>query len=386
MREDAFLGFARKDGRFGTRNHLLVLSVTGLTGPASRRIAATLKAVYAGSPYGSGLMGEDRATHRRALAGLATHPNAGGVIVVGADGLLVDEIAEAATASGKPTVALTFDHCNHDAHTLIDRGIRRGARLMKHLSRERREAIPLSGLVLGLECGRSDPSSGLVANPVIGRVADRVVAAGGVAIIGETIEWLGAEDRLAARAADPALARAIEGAVLRREAAAVAAGIDLTGNNPSRTNIDAGLTTIEEKSLGAVAKSGTSPVAGLLDYGEAPPCAGLHVMDAPAYAPESLTGFVAAGANLLLFATGVGNSYGSLIAPTVKVTGNPDSAARLTEQIDVDLSPAFNGDETMEAAADRLFRATLETSGGALTFAEIFGEGDEVISRYGAAL
>ncbi|MCF3936681.1 UxaA family hydrolase [Acuticoccus sp. M5D2P5] len=381
-----FLGYRRADGRVGTRNHVLVLSVTGLTGPSARRIAASVKgAVFAGTPYGSGLLGEDRAIHERALAGLAAHPNAGAVLVIGADEPLVESVA-AAVPEGIPVEALAFDRCGHDALRLVDTGVRHAARMAWRLSRARREEAPLSSLVLGLECGRSDPSSGLVANPTIGRVADRVVAAGGTAILGETVEWLGAEDRIAARAADPALGEALVAAVLRREAAAVAAGIDLTGTNPSRTNIDGGLTTIEEKSLGAVAKSGQSPIAGLVGYGEPPRASGLHLMDAPAYAPESLTGFVAAGANLILFATGVGNSYGAPLAPTLKVTGNPDTAARLTEQIDVDLSPAFEGKETPEDAADRLLAAAIATASGAATFAEIFGDGDEVISRFGAAL
>lgn len=382
-----FLGYRRADGRVGTRNHLLVLSVTGLTGPSGRRIAAALRgAVFAGTPSGTGLLGADRAAHERVLAGLATHPNIGGVLVVGADPPLVERVAAAARAVGTPTEALTLDGAGHDALALVDAGIRRGAHLARRVSHARREDVPLAALTLGLECGRSDPSSGLVANPALGHVADRVVAAGGTAMIGETVEWLGAEDRLAARAASPAVADAIVAAALAREAAAVAAGIDLTGTNPSRTNIDGGLTTIEEKSLGAIAKSGTGAIASVLEYGEAPSGAGLHVMDAPAYAPESLTGFVAAGATLILFTTGVGNSFGSVLAPTLKVTGNPDTAARLIEQIDVDLAATFLGQEAPSEGAGRLFEALLATASGAVTFNEVLGDGEEVIARFGAAI
>ncbi|MBJ3774637.1 UxaA family hydrolase [Acuticoccus mangrovi] len=387
MSAAGFAGFARPDGRVGTRNHLLVLSVTGLTGPTGRRIAERVRgAVFAGTPYGSGLLGADKAAHLRTLEGLAAHPNAGATLVVGADPPLVEEIAEAALARGTPVAALTLDGAGHDALRLVDDGVRHAARLAKEISAAQRVAAPLSALVLGLECGRSDPSSGLVANPAIGRIADEVVRAGGTAILGETTEWLGAEDRIAARAADPDLARRLVDAVLARERQAVAAGLDLTGTNPSRTNIDGGLTTIEEKSLGAVAKSGESPISGLLAYGEAPAGPGLHLMDAPAYAPESLTGFVAAGATLNLFATGVGNSFGSVLVPTVKITGNPDSARRLGTQIDVDLAAAFTGEETLQEAARRLLEAMRATASGAMTFAEILGDGEEVIARFGASL
>ncbi len=381
-----FSGFVRPDGRVGTRNHLLVLSVTGLTGPSGRRIAGMLAgAVFAGTPYGSGLLGADKAALARALQGFAAHPNVGAAVIVGADQGAVEETAAAAEAAGKPTAALVFDHVGHDALTLIDHGVRAGAGLLKGLSRQRREEVPLSALALGLECGRSDPSSGLAANPLLGTLADTVSDAGGTAIIGETLEWLGAEDRLADRAA-PELAARLRAAVARREALAVAAGIDLTGTNPSRTNIEGGLSTIEEKSLGAVAKIGSGEIAGLLGYGERPPAPGRFLMDAPAYAPESVTGFVAAGANLVLFTTGVGNSFGSRLAPTIKVTGNSATAARLAAQIDFAADALAEGRESLEEAGERLLGEARAIASGALTFSEIFGDGEETISRFGEAL
>jgi altronate dehydratase large subunit len=226
----------------------------------------------------------------------------------------------------------------------------------------------------------------LVANPLIGRIADRVVGAGGRAILGETTEWLGAEHLLARRAASPAIAEAILAAAARREQLAIDAGIDLTGNNPSRTNIDAGLSSIEEKSLGAIAKSGSAPVAGVIGYAEPPPGPGLYLMDAPAYAPESLTGFTAAGAQLLLFSTGVGNSFASALAPTIKLSANPRTCARLAQQLDYKASAVFTGEQSLGAAADELLGVLLETASGALTWGEVLNEGEEVVSRYGPVL
>jgi altronate dehydratase large subunit len=382
-----FQGFRRASGRPGLRNSTLVLSVTGLTTPAARRIGTILKGVTVlGTPHGSGMMGRDREVHRRALAAFATHPNVGAVVVIGADQPVVDLVAEAAERAGRRTAAICFDDCGHDVLTLTDRAVRLAADFVRELSFARREPIAAGELLLGLECGRSDPSSGLVANPLLGAVVDRLVDAGGAAIFGETTEWIGAEAPLVARAATPAVAEALREAAAARERMAVEAGIDLTYNNPSTTNIEAGLSSIEEKSLGAIAKGGSRPIQGVIDYATPPPGPGVWAMDAPAYAPESITGFAAAGCSMALFTTGVGNSYVSALMPTLKVTGNPATAARVTRQIDFDASAVFQGEESLDSAADRLGERLLAIASGALTWGEVLGESDEVISRYGAVL
>ena len=217
-------------------------------------------------------------------------------------------------------------------------------------------------------------------------MVDRLVDAGGTAIFGETTEWIGAEVPLEAKAADPDVAAELRAAAARREAMATAAGIDLTWNNPSTTNIRAGLSSIEEKSLGAIAKAGSRPIRGVIAYGDAPPAPGVWAMDAPAYAPESLTGFTTAGCTMALFTTGVGNSYVSALMPTLKLTANPATAARVTQQLDFDASAVFAGQESLDAAADRLVEHILAVASGALTWGEILGEGDEVISRMGPVL
>lgn len=382
-----FLGFRRPSGRPGVRNLTLILSVTGLTTPAARRIARSLNGVTVlGTSHDSGLLGHDRAVHRRALAAFACHPNVGAVVVIGANPPVVDEIAAAAEQAGRMVAAISLDSCGHDVLTLSDRALRAAAGFVHRLSCQRREALPAAGLLLGLECGRSDPSSGLVANPLVGAVVDRLVDAGGAAIFGETTEWIGAEEPLMRKAKDEAVAGRLQAAAAAREAMAQAAGIDLTGNNPSSTNIEAGLSSIEEKSLGAIAKAGSRPIQGVLGYGEPPPGPGVWAMDAPAYAPESLTGFTAAGASIALFTTGVGNSYVSALMPTVKLTGNPVTAARVTQQLELEASAVFTGEESLDEAADRLADRLIEIASGALTWGEILGEGDEVISRFGAVL
>jgi len=382
-----FLGYRRPDGRVGIRNHVLVLSTGGLTAPTARRIGAAIAgAVTVALPYGVGLIGRDQDVHGAAMLGLATHPNVGAVLLIGDNPTRMAELEREVAATGKPHAAFTLDDCGHDALTLTDRGLRAGARLARDISGQRREPLPLSSLTIGLECGRSDPSSGLVANPLLGRICDQLVDAGGTAIIGETMEWLGAEHLLARRARSPKVAEAVIAAVMAREAAAVAAGIDLTGNNPNPTNVAAGLSSIEEKSLGNIAKSGQRPIEGVIGYGEAPPGKGLWVMDAPAYAPESVTGFVTAGAQLILFTTGVGNSYVSAIAPTLKLSANPVACAGLGQQLDFDASAVFEGRLQIAVAAERLLEVLLGIASGQSTWGEVLKEGDEVVSRFGAAL
>ena len=382
-----FSGFRRADGSVGVRNHLLVLSATGLTGPSARRIGGSIAgSVVVDMPYGSGHLGDDRRVQARVLTGIATNPNVGAAIVLAGDRPRGEAIGDALTGARRPCAVLVLDDHGHDALALTDAGLRAGARLAREMSRARREIAPLAALSLGLECGRSDPTSGLVANPVLGLVADRVVDAGGTAMFGETTEWLGAEHLLARRAASPEVGDAIVEAARARERLAVDGGIDLLGNNPGPTNIAAGLSTIEEKALGAIAKSGSRRIESVVGYGERPASPGLHAMDAPAYAPESITGFVAAGAQLLLFTTGVGNSYASALAPTVKVSANPVTAERLAEQIDFACPETIAGDGSLDAAAGRLAAHVLEIASGTLTFGEILGEGGTAFSRFGASL
>jgi altronate dehydratase large subunit len=382
-----FFGFMRPDGQVGVRNHLLVLSATGLTGPTGRRIANVLPgAVFVSMPYDGGLLGEDREAQLRTLVGLGLNPNIGAVLIIGGNPPKVARLAEDMMKSGKPIEALTLDECGHDAITLSETGIRIGAKLMIEISKSRRQPCSLSSLFLGLECGRSDPSSGLVSNPMLGLMADHIVDVGGKAVFGETTEWLGAEHLLAKRGANEVVQQSILDAVINHEQRAIDAGINLTGENPGPTNIAGGLSTIEEKSLGNIAKSGSRPIQSLLKYSEAPSEPGLHAMNAPTYAPESVTGFTAAGANLILFTTGQGNSFVNLISPTIKVSANPDTAKRLKEQLDFSCPDVFSGETTLQDAAPRLLEMIIDVASGTKTWGEALGEGEEVVSRFGASL
>jgi altronate dehydratase large subunit len=382
-----FLGYARADGSVGTRNHTLLLSILGLANGAASRAARALPGVLCVStPYGRGQYGADKKAHRAQLIGLCRNPNVGAVTIVGADRIAVDDIAHAAAKDGKPVRTVALDDTHEDSIEASARAIRHAADLAHAISRQRRTPQPASALFLGVECGHSDATSGLAANPVAGACVDRLVDAGGTAVVGETVEWLGAEHVLAARAADTKIAEALVAAVLRREHEVAAGGTDLTGNNPGAENIRGGLSSIEEKSLGAIAKTGTRPIQGLLDLAQAPSKPGLHLMDGPSFSPESLTGFAAAGAQIMLFTTGAGNAFCNAIAPTIKITGRPGTARRLPDQIDFDASPVFEGREDIASAGARLFETVLEIASGGATWGEIHGEGAEAFARVGASM
>ncbi len=381
-----FSGYANANGSVGVRTHLLILNLTGLTEMAARRASAVLPgSVLVSFPYGMGMVGDDLAASVRLLSGLARHPNAGAIVLVSADRTRLDQISAALADDGRPNQAFCLDAVGHDALALSHRIASAGARLMRVASASRRKPFASGSLCLGVECGLSDPTSGIAANRLIGAVTDRVLAAGGTVILGETLEWLGVEDELTVRAMKPEVAKAIKEAVTRREALALDNGVDLTGINPNRRNIEEGLSTIEEKASGAIAKSGTAPIEGVLAHGEAPSGPGLWLMDQPSYSPESLTGFAAAGAQLALFSTGSGNSYTSALMPTIKITANSETAQSLGTQIDFDCSALMSGADLNTAAAE-LMEHISSVASGMLTFGEILGEGAEVFSRFGEAL
>jgi altronate dehydratase large subunit len=334
-------------------------------------------------PVGRGQLGIDAIVYRRQIVGLASNPNIGAVLIIGADRKSVDGIVAELAKQGRLLDSVALDDVHEDALALSDRGIRAGARLAHALSRQRREEVSAADLFVGIECGHSDATSGLVANPLAGAVADRLVDLGGTAVVGETLEWLGAEHILAARARDSDVAEAVTTSVRRREEAAAATGMDLLGNNPGEENLRGGLTTIEEKSLGAITKAGSQPIQSLLELGEAPSRPGLHLMDGPGFSPESLTGFAAAGAQMMIFTTGPGNSFCNALAPTLKISAHPETAARLPEQVDFDASLVLSGEERIEAAAERLLDLLLDVASGGATWGEVLEESDEVLARFG---
>ena len=226
-----------------------------------------------------------------------------------------------------------------------------------------------------------DATSGIAANPVVGYVADKIVDLGGTVILSETPEMIGAEHILLKRIVDATTRNKLLNAIKRWLKIAEEQGVDLIGTQPTRGNIAGGITTIEEKSLGAIIKGGSRPIRGFLEYAEEVKGKGLYIMDTPGNDVMSLAGMVAGGAQLILFTAGRGTPVGNPIAPVIKITGNPHTYARMKENIDFDASPVLLGRKTVNEAGEQLFRLVLEVARGKLTRAEILGHNEFVIHK-----
>lgn len=382
-----FNGYKRKDGSVGIRNKLLIISITGLTGPTSRKISSFLQgSLFVDNPYGGGVIGDDNLRQETAIIGFCKNPNIAAVLIISADPPKGNFIKSKLKKLEKPVSLLTLDECNHDSIKLFEKGLRAGAKLIKEISNYRREKVSLKKLIIGLECGRSDPSSGIISNPIMGLVSDKLVYLGGSVILGETIEWLGAEHLLIKRAVSNKIKNKIMNSLNSQMNYAKSRNINLLGNNPGFQNIEAGLSTIEEKSLGNVAKSGTSKIQDVIDWGEQPREKGLNLMHAPSYAPESLSGFSSAGCQLILFSTGVGNSFNNHIAPTIKFSANPTACEKLSEQLDFKCSDVIQEKKSLQNSSKELWKLIIDICSGSLTWGEVLTESSEVFSRIDKSL
>jgi altronate hydrolase len=387
-----FDGIVRPDGRVGTRNYVAVLSSVNCSATVVKRIAAGFSApgaldehpgvdgviaVTHGSGCGLSRDGEGLAVLRRTLTGYARHPNVAAVVVVGL-GCEVNQINALVDGfdlpEGVPLRRLVIQELGGSRTT-----VQRGMELVTDLLREAavaRQPVPASELVLGLNCGGSDGWSGVTANPVLGVAVDRLVGFGGTAILGETPEIHGAEHLLTSRAATPEVARALMERIAwwERYTAAEEGHMD---NNPSPGNRAGGVTTIEEKSLGAVAKGGSSTLQAVYHYAEPVTARGLVFMDTPGYDPVSVTGIVAGGANLVCFTTGRGSVFGCKPAPSLKLATTTQLYERMRDDMDFNAGAVLDGEATVSELGDALFEEILATASGQATKSEEFGFGDE---------
>jgi altronate dehydratase large subunit len=380
-----FWGFRRPDGRAGVRNHVLVVPTVVCASVVCERIAEALPASVVALPHlaGCGQLGPDMRTTHATLAAYCAHPNVGAVLVValGCEQVVTETLVEAARAAGKPAASIAIQTEGGTLRT-IGRGRRIAEDLARDLALAPREWCDASDLVLSLKCGGSDYTSGLTANPALGRLADRLVDQGGAAVLGEIAEIMGAEHVLAARASRPEVGRQLLRVIDRVEAEAMALGLDIRGTQPSPGNIRGGLTTIEEKSLGATHKGGErSPVVDVVPYAGRITRPGLTVMDTPGLDVESVTGMVGGGAQVVVFTTGLGTPTGNPIAPVIKITGNARTARQMADNLDLDVSGIMDDTETLDQAADRLLVEVLAVASGKLVAAEVLGHREFAIHR-----
>ncbi len=304
------------------------------------------------------------------LTGICRNPNVGAVVLVslGCESVTAEHILDAVRPE-KPVEVVRVQAMGGITPT-VERGIDAGRLLASTLDTERTE-IPLSDLVIGVKCGASDTTSGLASNTAVGAAVDRLVRAGATVLFGETTEVIGAEHILVRRACNESVATKLLGCVAAMEARANAMGVDMRGGQPTEGNIRGGLTTIEEKSLGAIVKSGTLPLTDVVRYGERPGKPGLYFMDSPGREMEFLTGLASSGCQIMLFSTGIGAPQGFSLAPVIKISGNANTCRTLAEYIDLDVSGVVSGTETVDAAGVRVFESIIRVFSGEQVKAEL---------------
>ena len=392
-----FQGYRRPSGQFGTRNYLAVISTVNCSASVSKYVArcfdrASLRAypnvdgVVAfthasgcGMPYG----GHTHQMLDRVLGGIARHPNIGGYLLIGLGceqatiGHLLDSqrlVQLDGTDAQRGPPVFSIQDAGGTTKT-VEAAVEKVAELLPRVDAVRREPVPASELSLGLECGGSDGNSGITANPALGIAADMLVACGGTAILSETPEIYGAEHLLTRRAISPQVAQKLIDRIRWWKWYTGLFGSQLD-NNPSVGNKEGGLTTIAEKSLGAVAKGGTTALVDVYEYAERVQAKGLVVMDTPGYDPTSVTGMVAGGATMVVFTTGRGSCFGCKPTPSIKVASNTLMYQRMIDDMDINAGEILQGRSLQEVGAE-IFEQILAVAGGQKTKSEIHGIGEE---------
>jgi (2R)-sulfolactate sulfo-lyase subunit beta len=365
-------GWRRPDGRVGIRNHVIVLPVDDISNAAAEGIGRVIPgAMTIPHPYGRLQFGPDLDLHFRTLIGTGANPNVAAAVVVGIEPAWTKIVADGIAATGKPVVSFSIER-HGDLGTICE-AARQAQQLVQDASELRREPVELKEIMVSIKCGESDTTTGLASCPTVAQVVDRVVEAGGTVLFGETSELTGGEHLIAERCATPEVRKMFLGFFQRYTDMIERTGVDLLGSQPTEGNIRGGLSTIEEKALGNIEKTGTVPVVGALDKAEAPTVPGLNFMDTSSAAAECITLMAAAGAVIHLFPTGQGNVIGNPIEPVIKVTGNPITATTMTEHIDHDVSGLLSRALNLKQAGDCLMDIFTRTVNGRLTCAEALG-------------
>jgi altronate hydrolase len=400
---ETFQGYLRSDGRVGTRNYLAIISSVNCSASVARHIAdrfrgdalspfGNIDGVVALKHEGGCAMAFDGLKHQmlnRVLGGYARHPNIGGYLLVGLGceqgslGHLIssqrlvpirlpDGREVGANTGGVPVLSMQDEG---GTRKTIERGVEMVASLLPRVNDVRRQTVSASHLCVGLECGGSDGYSGVTANPAVGACADRVVAAGGTAILSETTEIYGAEHLLTRRSRTPEVGKKLLALIDWWKWYCGIFGQEFD-NNPSVGNKAGGLTTIAEKSLGAVAKGGSTVLEDVFGYAEPVTTKGFVVMDSPGYDPASVAGMVAGGANVVLFTTGRGSCFGCKPVPSLKIASNSVLYHRMTEDMDINAGEILEG-KTVDQVGEEMFQRVLQVASGDLTKSELLGLGDD---------
>ena len=380
-----FYGYRRPDGRVGVRNRVLILPASVCASDTARIIAQQVEgAVSFNNQQGCSQVGPDQQFTMDVMAGYAANPNIYGTVVVslGCENCQMDLVTAAIRErTNKPMEQVIIQEAGGTLKA-VEIAVRYAKQMVAEAALLQKEEFPLSELIVGTECGGSDPNSGLAANPAIGAMSDLVVKAGGTSILSETSEFIGAEHILARRAANKEVHDRIYEITTRFENHFHAVGEDVRAGNPSPGNKAGGITTLEEKSLGCIHKGGHSTINAVYDYAkQVKSKQGLVIMDTPGNDPASVAAMVAGGAQVVVFSSGRGSPVGHPIVPVVKITGNKLTFAAMEDNIDFSAAPLIYGEKTVEELGEDLLKMVIETACGKQTKAEALGFVETAIAR-----
>ena len=388
---DTFMGFRRETGKVGTRNYIAIVTSVNCSATAARMIAGHFTpdrlaaypnvdgvvAFVHGTGCGMAGDGDGFEALQRVMWGYAKHPNHAGVLMVGLGCEMnqIDWLLEAYGLKQGPLFQTMNIQNVAGLRKTVEMGIAKVEAMLPIANEATREPCPASELTVALQCGGSDAWSGITANPALGHACDLLVAQGGTGVLAETPEIYGAEHLLTERAADRATGDRLVGLIEWWEDY-TARNKGSMDNNPSPGNKAGGLTTILEKSLGAAAKGGTTPLTGVYKYAEEVRAKGFTFMDSPGYDPASVTGQIAGGCNLVCFTTGRGSAFGSKPAPTIKIATNTEMATRMSEDMDIDAGRILSEGLSLEAMGREIYETFLRIASGEQTKSEAQGLGD----------
>lgn len=380
MAEQPLTGYRRANGQVGVRNHVVILPVDDLSNTVCEHIAAAIPGALAlPHAYGRLQYGEDLDLTFRTLIGTGANPNVAAAVVVGIEPNWTNQVVEGIAKTGKPVQGFSIER-HGDLRVLAD-AARVAQQFMQQASELRREPVAREELTISIKCGESDTTTGLGSCPTVSQAVDRHVAAGGTVVFGETSELTGGEDLIAGRCATDEVRARFQAMFDGYLAEIESSNANLLGSQPTQGNIRGGLSTIEEKALGNIAKTGTVPVVDALEPAVAPTKRGLNFMDSSSAAAEYITLMGAAGAVIHLFPTGQGNIIGNPIVPVIKITANPLTARTMSEHVDLDVSGLLWREYGLSEAGDRLMALIDRVANGRLTCAEALGHREFVFTK-----
>jgi altronate dehydratase large subunit len=380
---DKFLGYRRENGSVGVRNLIAIIPSVFCAAKVAQRIALNVPgAINFSHPVGCSQVGEDLEITAKTLIGIGRNPNFAGVVVVGlgCERFSATELTDGIAPTGKMLETVVIQQVG-DSMKAIEVGTRYARAMQQRASTMRREEIDISELMMGVNCGGSDTTSGLVANPALGIASDRLVAQGGSSILTELTELIGTEHILARRAVSPEVARDILTVIGNMEARLKQQTQNSSNNQRkhliSTGNYDGGLSSVVEKSLGSMKKSGNALFQEVFKYGDAPTRKGLLLLDGPGHDGEATTGQAAAGAQIICFPTGRGTPTGFPGVPVIKITGNPRTYERMKENIDINAGAVITGEKSLQDMGEEIYQEILAVASGKMTKAEVLGHDEQ---------